>query len=135
MVLAKTGRPHVVVLDDAAVSAIRCLPIHGPLVFGDLVGRCVFLRAFRRLVKRAGLQGSGKWLRRSSATYAQIAGQDPTGHLGHATAGLAQKHYVDIVLVSEAKQAVPSLSPPPAIPEETSQPSPAASLSWQLRTG
>jgi integrase len=112
IVMAKTRRPHVVMLDEAALLAIGSLPRRGPRIFGDLVGRCVFIRAFRRLVKRAGLYGSGKYLRRSSATYAVIAGQDPTGHLGHATAGLAQKHYVDPVLVADAKQPVPSLSNP-----------------------
>ena len=113
MVMAKTRRPHVVMLDDAAIRAIASLPHKGPLVFGDLVGRCVFIRAFRRLVKRAGLHGSGKYLRRSSATYAVIAGQDPTGHLGHMTLGLAQRHYVDPLLVAETKTPVPSLGQNP----------------------
>lgn len=109
LVLAKTRRPHVVVLDDQAMAAIQTLPVHGHRIFGDLVGRCVFIRAFRRLVKAAGLQGSGKFLRRSSATYAELAGMSATGHLGHATAGLAQKHYVDPVLLAELKRPVPSL--------------------------
>lgn len=110
LVLAKTRRPHVVVLDEQAIAAIQSLPAPGPRIFGDLVGRCVFIRAFRRLVKRAGLQGSGKFLRRSSATYAELAGMSATGHLGHATAGLAQKHYVDPVLLAELKKPVPSLA-------------------------
>ena len=109
LVLAKTGRPHVVVLDEQALSAIASLPVVGPRIFGDLVGRCVFIRAFRRLVKRARMHGSGKFLRRSSATYAEMAGMSPTGHLGHATAGLAQKHYVDPVLLAELKKPVPSV--------------------------
>ena len=109
LVLAKTRRPHVVALDDQAVAAIRSLPVHGPRIFGDLVGRCVVIRAFRRLVKESGLQGSGKFLRRSSATYAELAGMSATGHLGHATAGLAQRHYVDPVLLAELKKPVPSL--------------------------
>lgn len=109
VVMGKTGRPHVCVLDKQAMDAIATLPVRGLRIFGDLVGRCVFLRAFRRLVKRAGLTGSGKYLRRSSATFALIAGIDPTGHLGHRTAGLALKHYVDPVLVAETKRAIPSL--------------------------
>ncbi len=109
LVMGKTRRPHVVMLDDAALQAIRALPVKGHRIFGDLVGRCVVIRAFRRLVKQAGLHGSGKYLRRSSATYAVIAGQDATGHLGHATAGLAQKHYVDPLLVAEYKSHVPSV--------------------------
>lgn len=120
LVLQKTRRPHVCVLDDAALMAIRCLPQHGPRIFGDLVGRCVFIRAFRRLVKRAGLQGSSKYLRRSSATYCAISGQDATGHLGHATAGLAQRHYIDPVLVAENRQPVPSITPALAIAADRS---------------
>lgn len=123
LVMGKTRRPHVCVLDDAAVAAIATLPNRGPQIFGALVGRCVFLRAFRRLVKQAGLKGTSKFLRRSSATYAVLAGQDPTGHLGHATAGLAQKHYVDPVLIAECKTAIPSVSPPhSSVPAPASQP-------------
>lgn len=110
ILMAKTKRPHVCVLDDAALGAIATLPVWGPRIFGDLVGRCVFLRAFKRLVKRAKLSGTSKFLRRSSATYAVIDGQDPTGHLGHATAGLAMRHYVDPVLVAQMKRPVPSLN-------------------------
>jgi integrase len=110
VVMQKTGRPHVVMLDDQTIHAIATLPRKGPRMFGDLVGRCVFIRAFRRLVKRAGMTGSGKYLRRSSATYAAIAGMSPTEHLGHITPGLAQRNYVDPVLVAELKKPVPSLS-------------------------
>jgi integrase len=109
LVLAKTGRPHVIVLDEQALQAIATLPIRGSLIFGDLVGRCVFIRVFRRLVKRSEMHGSGKYLRRSSATYAQMAGMSPSGHLGHATPGLAQRNYVDPVLLAEIKTPVPSV--------------------------
>ena len=109
LVLAKTGRPHVIVLDEQALQAIATLPIRGPRIFGDLVGRCVFIRAFRRLVKQADMHGSGKYLRRSSATYAQMAGMSPSGHLGHSTPGLAQRNYVDPVLLAEIKTPVPSV--------------------------
>lgn len=109
LVQAKTGRPHVVMLDDAAIRAVYSLPICGDRIFGDLVGRCVLIRAFRRLVKRAGMTGSGRYLRRSSATYAVVAGMDPEDHLGHMTPGLARRCYVDPVLVAELKSPVPSL--------------------------
>ena len=109
LVLAKTGRPHVIVLDEQALQAIATLPIRGSLIFGDLVGRCVFIRVFRRLVKRSNMHGSGKYLRRSSATYAQMAGMSPSGHLGHATPGLAARNYVDPVLLAEIKTPVPSV--------------------------
>ena len=107
-ILQKTKQQHVVVLDSLALEAIRSLPRRGPKIFGNLVGRSRMIVAFRALVKRANLSGSGKYLRRSSATYAQLAGIDPTGHLGHLTPGM-KRHYLDPVILSDLKRAVPSL--------------------------
>jgi site-specific recombinase XerD len=108
LVLRKTRQPHVIVLDQQALEAIRSLPRRGPKIFGGLVGRSRIIVAMRSLVKRAGLTGSGKYLRRSSATYAQLAGMDATGHLGHLTPGM-KRHYLDPVILSDLKRAVPSL--------------------------
>ena len=107
-VLQKTRQPHVVVLDNNALESIRSLPRRGPKIFGGLVGRSRIIVAMRTLVKRAGLTGSGKYLRRASATYAQLAGMDATGHLGHLTPGM-KRHYLDPVILSDLKRAVPSL--------------------------
>jgi integrase len=107
-VLQKTRQPHVIVLDAQALEAIRSLPRRGPKIFGGLVGRSRIIVAMRSLVKRASLTGSGKYLRRSSATYAQMAGIDPTGHLGHLTPGM-KRHYLDEVILSDLKRPVPSL--------------------------
>jgi len=107
-VLQKTRQQHVVVLDALALEAIRSLPRKGPKIFGNLVGRSRIIVIMRALVKRAGLTGSGKYLRRSSATYAQLAGIDATGHLGHLTPGM-KRHYLDPVILSDLKRAVPSL--------------------------
>ncbi len=107
-VLQKTRQQHVVVLDGNALESIRSLPRRGPKIFGGLVGRSRIIVAMRSLVKRAGLTGSGKYLRRSSATYAQLAGMDATGHLGHLTPGM-KRHYLDPVILSDLKRAVPSL--------------------------
>lgn len=107
-VLQKTRQQHVVVLDANALESIRSLPRRGPKIFGGLVGRSRIIVAMRALVKRAGLTGSGKYLRRASATYAQLAGMDATGHLGHLTPGM-KRHYLDMVILSDLKRAVPSL--------------------------
>lgn len=107
-VLQKTRQQHVVVLDGNALESIRSLPRRGPKIFGGLVGRSRIIVAMRSLVKRAGLTGSGKYLRRASATYAQLAGIDPSGHLGHLTPGM-KRHYLDPVILSDLKRAVPSL--------------------------
>lgn len=109
LVLRKTQQPHVIVLDQQALEAIRSLPRRGPKIFGGLVGRSRIIVAMRALVKRAGLTGSGKYLRRASATYAQMAGIDPSGHLGHLTPGM-KRHYLDPVILSDLKRAVPSLA-------------------------
>ena len=109
-VMQKTGRPHVVVLDANALHAIASLPVVGPKIFGSHVSRWRMIPAMRETVQRAGLTGSGKFLRRSSATYAEIAGISATGHLGHLTAGLAQRHYVDPLLVAELKKPVPPIT-------------------------
>lgn len=108
IVQRKTGQPHVVILDRLALDAIATLPRCGPKIFGSLVGRSRIIVALRALVKRSCLTGSGKYLRRSSATYAQIAGIDPTGHLGHQTPGM-KRHYLDMVLLADLKRPVPSL--------------------------
>lgn len=109
LVLHKTSQPHVVVLDTAAIEAIKTLPRQGPKVFGGLIGRSQIIVVMRRLVKLAGLEGSGKYLRRSSATYAQMAGIDATGHLGHRTPAMKLR-YLDPVIMSDLKIAVPSIS-------------------------
>ena len=107
-VLQKTRQPHVVVLDTNALESIRSLPRRGPKIFGGLVGRSRIIVAMRTVVKRAGLTGSGKYLRRASATYAQMAGIDASGHLGHLTPGM-KRHYLDPIILSDLKRAVPSL--------------------------
>lgn len=109
LVLRKTRTAHVVLLDRPALDAIARLPRCGPKIFGSLASRSRMIVALRRLVKKSGLAGSGKYLRRSSATYAEISGISATGHLGHRTPGLAQRHYVDQLLMAESKRPVPSI--------------------------
>lgn len=109
LVLRKTRTAHVVLLDQPALDAIARLPRCGPKIFGSLASRPRMIVALRRLVKQSGLTGSGKYLRRSSATYAEMSGISATGHLGHRTPGLAQRHYVDQLLMADSKKPVPSI--------------------------
>jgi integrase len=99
----KTGEPHVCYLDDHALAAIATLPRRGPRVFGDLICRDKILAQMRRLCKTAGMSGSTKFLRRSGATYAEIAGKNASGHLGHKTPGM-KVYYIDRLLLAEEKQ-------------------------------
>lgn len=106
----KTGQPHVVYLDHNALEAIRKLPVRGPRVFGDLICRDKVLYQMRRLVKVSSRPGSTKFLRRSGATYCEIAGKDATRHLGHRSPGM-KVHYVDRLLLDEEKHGEPTAPP------------------------
>jgi integrase len=108
----KTAEPHIVFLDDNALAAIRKLPKCGPRIFGDLVGRSRILVAMRKLVKRAGMSGSTKYLRRSGATYCEIHGIDATQHLGHRSPGM-KRFYVDRLLLAEERPQQPVVPPLP----------------------
>lgn len=118
----KTRRVHAVTLTEEAQSALTELPRVGPLVFGHFLATTTFLYWFRKVVKQAGLDGSAKYLRRSSATYACLAGIDPTGHLGHATPELARKHYLDPAIMAAGRPAVPPLLLPSSALVPASEP-------------
>jgi integrase len=98
----KTGWPHVAILDPASLAAIRSLPKKGPRIFGDLISAVQIVRVMRRVVKRAGLAGNSKMLRRSGATYCEAAGYDASGHLGHKSPQM-KVYYVDRLLLAEAR--------------------------------
>lgn len=104
----KTGHVHVAVLNDAAIASIAALPKRGPKVFGGLVSDVQIVRVMRRVVKCAGLCGSGKFLRRSSGTFAEMAGIDATRQLGHRTASMKQ-YYLDPVLLADSRPALPEI--------------------------
>ena len=106
----KVGWPHVCWLDDNALAAIRQLPILGPRIFGDLICRDKAMAMMRHLTRVAGLPGSTKFLRRSGATYCEIAGKDATGHLGHRSPGM-KAYYVDRLLLAEEKRQEPTAPP------------------------
>lgn len=96
----KTGHLHVATLSPAALASIAALPRRGPTIFGGLVSGVQIVRVMRRLVKQAGLCGTGKYLRRASATYAELVGISATRQLGHRSPGM-QKYYLDEVLLSD----------------------------------
>ena len=109
LVMSKTSRQHVCVLDDAAMEALQRLPRYDRIIFGTIISRDQIKKVMRRLIMRAGLEGSGKYLRRSSATYAEISGLSATMQLGHQTPGMAYRHYVDQVILSDLRKPVPSI--------------------------
>lgn len=121
----KSHEPHVCYLDDQALAAIAQLPRLGPRIFGDLVCRDKILAKMRTLLRQAGMAGSTKFLRRSGATYAEIAGKSPTRHLGHRTADM-QKYYVDRLLVAEERREEPTTVP-------LAEPQADPALAWPAR--
>ena len=108
----KTSWPHVVRFDSNSLEAIRKLPVVGPRIFGDLIGRTQILVAMRRLVKRAELNGSTKWCRRSGATYCEIGGHDASHYLGHKTPQMKVR-YIDRLLLAEERPDEPLVPPVP----------------------
>lgn len=111
----KTGEPHVAYIDDNAMQALRCLPVRGPRIFGDLTCRDKVLAQMRKTCQLAGMPGSTKFLRRSGATYAEIVGKSATGHLGHKTASM-KAHYVDRLLLATERGDGPT-TPPLSLPD------------------
>lgn len=107
---SKTGHVHVATLNPAALSSIQSLPRLGPKIFGGLVSDVQIVRVMRRLVKQAGLCGSGKFLRRASATYAEMVGVDAKRQLGHRSDGM-KRYYLDEVLLSDNTAPLKDLEP------------------------
>ena len=106
----KVGYPHVCWLDDNALEAIRRLPVLGPRIFGDLICRDKAMAMMRLITREAKIPGSTKFLRRSGATYCEIAGKDASGHLGHRSPGM-KVYYVDRLLLAEEKKQEPTAPP------------------------
>lgn len=96
----KTSTPHVAVFTDEALAACKRLP-RRERVFGDYAAINTIQQWVAECVKRAGLDGTTRFLRRSCATYAKVAGMSPQAKLGHLTPGLAERSYVDQLLYEE----------------------------------
>lgn len=111
-VQSKTGRTQFVHFRAETMQTIDALcngRTTGPIWCGYGTRR-VWCQAFGRLCKAAGVAGSGKWLRRSSASYvARDYGKEAAKrHLGHATDGVADASYIDAMIAYPA----PVLPPP-----------------------
>jgi len=100
LIQSKTASPHVAVFTDEALRACKALPRRAR-VFGDFAAINTIQQWVAKVVKRAGLSGSTKFLRRSCATYSKVQGKSPQHALGHLTEGLAERNYVDRLLYEE----------------------------------
>jgi integrase len=67
---------------------------------------------FKRIVRKAGVGGSSKWLRRSSASYiARRYGKEAAKrHLGHASDGVADASYLDPLIAFAPVPLPPPIS-------------------------
>lgn len=107
----KTGQPIVRWVHPETWEAIvPLLSPDRPRIFGDIVGRRSFFMAFARLAKSAGLRGSFRWLRRTGASLTEReASGSGKKFLGHKTAGLAERHYLDPRLLAGTPVLPPRL--------------------------
>ncbi len=109
---SKTAWPIRCYLQPETLQAIQAtFPPERPTVFDVFGGSKSHHLLFRRIVKIAGLNGSTKMLRKTSATYMEsmIPGS-AMRHLGHKTHGLAYRHYVDpMILAGAERSAVPNV--------------------------
>lgn len=96
----KTQTPHVAVFTNEALAACRRLPKR-ERIFGDFAAVNTIQQWVADCVRRAGLDGTTKFLRRSCATYAKVHGMSPQAKLGHLTPGLAERSYVDQLLYEQ----------------------------------
>ena len=110
---AKTGKAATRPLSNYALAKALALLERSPdktLFSWFLTRRRAFI-AMRAFLDRHGFEGSGKFLRRSCATYVEsVAPGHATRYLQHSAAHLAQRHYIDESLLS-----LPS-GPPPIKP-------------------
>jgi integrase len=112
--MRKTGDMLTAQLPEDAQQALRAIApvatVKRLLVFGELINRSNVQRYFRRLVRRAGLAGSTKWLRRTGASHveAELPGS-AKAFLGHRTHGLAYRNYVDPAIAHRQTPRPPSL--------------------------
>jgi integrase len=112
---SKTGQPVVKRLSPGTEGKLSTLLSLSPddTVFQWAVSRRHAFASIKAAFREIGLEGGRtQWLRRSGATHAEIAAPG-TGaakaYLGHATHGLAEKHYIDHVQLLPSTPAPPSL--------------------------
>jgi integrase len=128
LVQHKTDWPLKCTLRPETVAAIDATnPTNREFIFGS--GSSQRCRSFKRIVTVAGLTGSLKKLRKSSATAVErLQPGAAMAHLGHKTPGLAARHYIDPRLTQATKIQPPSLSQTAPVAE---QPKPEGDiLAW-----
>jgi integrase len=95
---SKTGDPMVRPLTPACLDSIDAMLARSPdkTILGWACKRRMALRHMRELIDSCGMDGTGKWLRRSGATHCEMerAGAGRL-HLGHRSPALFESAYAD----------------------------------------
>lgn len=96
-IMGKTGDPMYRVLSPACLKAVNSMAhIESDLILGRWCGQGTGILHMRTLLRKTGLPGSSKWLRRSGATHVEM--ETPGSgrlFLGHRSYGVADRHYFD----------------------------------------
>lgn len=113
VVQSKTRHQLICQLSPRALALAQDIRIRteSPLVLPWPGARCILDRWFRRLVKAAGIrEGGTRRIRRAAASYVEKTQPGMAGRfLGHLTAGLASRHYLDPSITHAAAVTPPEL--------------------------
>jgi integrase len=110
VVCQKTGKLACRRISDECQRALyeMCRRSPDETVFLWALSRRHAFVTWKKFLKWAGMEGSSKWLRRSGATAVESISPGAAQHfLGHSSADLARRHYIDPSLLP------PVISPPP----------------------
>jgi integrase len=108
----KTGDPIVKVLSPACLEAVGAMLAASPdgTILGWVCQRRRAMSLMKDHLKRCGLAGTSKWLRRSGATHIEMSAPGKASlHLGHRTATLAAQAYIDWGQVRKTTPVTPRL--------------------------
>jgi len=113
LIQRKTGNVVRCQLDDDGRRAVDAIASpHRKRIFGSLAKRSTLQEKFSALCRAAGVSGSIKRLRATGATWVEAVHPGAAMRfLGHATPGLAYKHYVDPRFLIGEQPRPPRLHP------------------------
>lgn len=112
LVQSKTNRTHTIKFRAETMKLIRehLAGRKTGLIWGTLTEKN-FGNWQRKLFRAAGIRGTGKWIRRSSASYVELHHPGMGWrHLGHARPGLAEQFYIDPKIVRREPTLPPRLT-------------------------
>lgn len=107
----KTGDVKTCHLQPETMAAVEAIAQpERDCIFGGVFGIHQIRKQFAKLVKQAGLVGSCKKLRKSSATAVEcVQPGAASAHLGHRTPDMARRHYIDPQIARPAMVQPPCL--------------------------